>query len=1467
MAREQGTPGGRKAPSKISLLLAIVVALPILLPFTNVHGEPRIESSDFGVLEELSEMLSERDSFVTSNSVSPLAENQIQAIQNSIIDSDQTSPISAAGPAIEGLSMVTTLPSETIHPAPYDLLVNGGTNPGMVDNIWQTLFNITDYVIWTQYENKDGEIIENYEVVSFSASLFSILNTNTDALLHTMDVDGDGDDDIQVGLKVDLQFIGGWGIEDGTLWVEPGVEFTVKEVGNSASDLDWLAMESLHVSLIKAFSYSDSGTLLNLGGGESYVWVIDSRFTMPPNDFKFEVGIERLYFDLASTGQDFITTLISAIADPFGIIDPPDESGITFASISSPYSLRFDNGGQDQCSLDYDPAELLNNTSLEISCGVSAGFGYIHYSPPDGDDDREMWELAYIEARFHPHGDSTLLPSFAELVVRTDSVLPTATGLEGERSLTSLEYWADRRSDLHLHFHEDRSNLPESESDGDFGNSTNSLGFLRGMPEGSLSQDEIQRIFRMLGSDDQPELPGSIPDRLGMIIGIKNFTRDSSENVNDPTLPINPADPPESLVILRSVQPLQAIDYTSWFSRAGNSEDHRRIHIYAESIPTSVAVFGSFGLGGSQESNDTLDSGANLDFVSKIVDSVILNLVDVFLDVGNILNEIPSTVVDLISGSSSTGDFNSRELHILLTDNWLSSRSKMPVSLLRMQIGSSAHPIYSGDHVMLSLDRDLGKIQTNQGLLDPLVPVAASVDFSGLQSFSLIGSESSDSQDLSLTTISEDEILLAYVGHQSGTLQGMGYQSVLLSDLPDEITITVSPGGVDYSASSEIGSIVYTGFDDSHRQAVRISAFPQSFSTTSGSITSWSSDSAIGLIEAQISDSDSPLSMDGDHFLFHHDPVNNSSSLSATVTGVSELGWIPPVEEGASGNAGMGTAFATIEGRNPLRINVDNAPSNQHLPLSVLAEVNPLPSRLSVQIPTGSQDGTSLEIPDFNTSLGMSGVAYFIDGFSDLGRSVNGIMSGITSDISTGSSSGDGNFSFSLGLEADSGFDLIAESHMARDSVEEPDWVHGIVMNSASTGITEGFHLKTWIPNLPPKVDVSVSRSTISNGESWDLTLGMEGWEPFNSEFVIASKGVNGQDVFLTIEGLQVGQSTSVLVDSEFRTQEVGGITETSTSTLYSMSNRLDWFHALLLDRQAGSRTEMMVKDIPESVEIQASLGTSISMDVTVPDQFRKGQIGVGSLMVQQMQWMEGPEGYAWWPATMFLTNIPGSMNLTTEPDLNFDITQNLAFQGLPILDFSASTEGMSLYIEAKGRAVNSKGDVVLMAEGLADRLSIKPTDSYGLNIRSSGDGVERLYFRASNIPTLPPVTLEEIEALGVGLKSAKIHIHEIGRINVILAGYTIVEVSDVQGGRIIISARASAEINGMNVDIRGVMLDAQVTGGIPSGTTLGVNGFASDLSLLNKIPGFSGSTSHWMAPEPVSSGILTVAATLGVIS
>ncbi len=1448
-----GEVSNRDPSLKIAIICLAVLILPLFSPLSSVTGEPRVESKDFGVLDELDEMLQERSEILNSNSISSLADPSIEQVRDSVTESDSESPISLVGTAMEGVSMTSTLPHSATHPAPYEMLLDPGMRPpGFVENIWQTLFNITDYVIWTQYTDKDGNVVEQIEVVSFSASLFSILNTETEALLHAVDVDNDGDDDIQVGLSVDVEFIGGWGIEGDTLWIEPGIEFTVREIGNSASDPDWNEMDSLQVSLIKAFSYSDSGTVLNLGEGETYIWVIDSRFTTPPNLFKFEVGIERFYFDLSEAAFGFGDALFALLT--LGIGSTPSESGITFAAISSPYSLRFDNGGQDECPDRYNSTELASMKSIEISCGVSAGFGYIHFSPPKDNGEREMWELAYIEVRFHPNGDSELLPREAEVVIRTDSVLPTSVGMEGERSLTTIEYWADRRSDLHIHFYEDRSGLPPSESDGSYGNTTDSMGWFRGMPAGSLTDNQIERVFRLLGSSDEPELPGSIPDRLGLIIGIKNFTRDSSQNVDDPTLPINPADPPESLIILRSVQQLELLDYTSWFSRGGSDEDHRRIHIRASSIPTAVAVYGSFGLGGSPEANNSLDSGDNLDFISKIMDSVILNIVDVFLDVGNVLNDVPSTVVDVISGGTGAGGIAGRDIHLVMTDSWLESRNPTPLDSVIMQIGSSDHPTVTGNHIMLAQDRGLGKIQTDDGLKDPLVPVAASINFSGLQAFSFSDSNDTQEQTMSLESFSSEPIAFTFVNHDTGNLSGSYHQSLWLSDLPNSISVIVNPDGQQYSASSPVESIVYTGLEGFQRQAARITDLPDSFSTTSGSVLSFNSSIPIGKIEAQLSDSNNPLSMGGDHFLFHHDPSNQTSSLSAAISGISQVGWIPPLEEGAQGTTGMGTAFATFEGQNPFMINVGNAPTTDQLPLSVLAEIDPMPPQVSLKVPTGSDSGPSLDVPELNTSNGISGLAFFIGGFADLGRSVNGVLAGITTDISTGSASGEEDFSFGLGLDADSEFDLVVQSSMGHASVDEPEWVHGVSLNSATSGISDGFFLKTWIPNLPAKVDLSVSRTAIEEGQLWDVSLGLEGWKPFNSELVISFKGVNGQDLFLTLEGLEVGERTSVVLDSEFRIQTMGGVTQTSTSTMYGMSNRLDWFHALLLDRGAGSRTEIMVQDIPESVAIQASIGTAISMDMTVPEEFRIDGIGVGSIMLQQMQWMEG----AWWPATMFLTQVPGSMNLTTEPDMDFDITQNLAFQGLPVLDFSSSTEGMSLYIEAQGRAINSRGDIVLLAEGLSDRLSVKPTDSYGLNIRSGGDGVSKLYIRATDIPTVPPVVLEEMELLGEDLKSATIHVREIA------GPYSIIEVKDVKSGRIVASARASAEVGGTVFDLRGVMLDAQATGGVPTGTTLGVNGLASDLSLMNMVPGFSGSTSHIMAPEPISSGILTLLATFG---
>ena len=1438
-------------PSKLAILLVFLFLLPLFSPFTSVGGEARIESNDFEILDDLNDLLSDRQDLINRNTIGSLAQPKIDDISNSVYESGDSDALSNIGQGINDVSLIQTSPPSPNHPDPYDLAISGASRPGDVNNIWQTLINVTDYVIWTKYTGLDGEVIETFETVTFSASLLSLFNFNTDPLLHAMDVDDDGDDDIQVGLSVAWEFAGGWGIEGDTLWIEPGIVFSVKVLEESADDSDWNNLKFLQVSLIKAFAYSSSESVLALGDGESYIWVVDSRFTSVPYDFSLEIGIERFYFDISEASVGLLAALT------LGLVDlGQDETGITFASIAAPYSIRLNNAGQSSCPSRYSPSELYNYSHEDINCGLSVGLGYVHFSPPKSDETRDVWELAYVDASFHPHGDSLELPSEAEIVIRTDSVLPTSTGLEGDKSLTTIEYWADERADVYLHFHENRSNLPPSESDGNFGNVTDSLGWFRGMPEGSMSAGEISRIFRLLGSEDSPDLPGGQPDRLGLIIGVKNFSRDTSQNVNDQTLPINPANPPNSVILLRSKQSIESIDYDSWFTRGGLKEDHRAINFNASSIPTSLLVYGSFELGGSTDPDTSLDSSTDLDFISKIVDSVILNLVNLFLDTGNVLNDVPTLIVDLLSGSSSSGSFDGQSFNLLMTNDLRESRIMMPLESIELSIGSSPHPTISGDHMIISKDKNLGLIQAANGPVEPLVPIAASLRFGGFMAASLIDNNDTNQQKIELFTDSTNPLVLSFIEYDSEFIENASRHSIMYSDFPNEISIILSENTLQYSASSGIDSVKYAGNNGDQYQAANFIGLPASFTSTFGDIISWNSDTPITTIEAQITNSTTPLTMTGDHFLFHNDPNSERVSLSSRISGLKEIGWIAPQEEGALGLAGMGTVYMSISDPNPMRINVAQAPTDNDANLSVLAEINPLPSSLSLRIPTGTANTPTLAVPEFDTSNGLSGIAGFINGFSDLGRSVNQALSGITTDISTGSGTGSDNFSFGIELDSNSEFDLIVESFHGPKKEDKLPWVHGVSFEANSKGISDGFHLRLWIPRLPPSVELSISRTTTDTGQDWTIFAELESWYPQHNELMLVMSGINGQDLFVTMKGLRIGEYTKLTLDSIFVITTIGEITEVSTTTQYDLSNRLDWIHILLINREAGSRTEIMIKDIPESVALQASLGTAISIDMNVPEQYRSAEgFAVGSMFIQQMQWMDG----FWWPATIFLTNVPGSMSLTTEPDLNFDITKNLAFQGTPILDFTASDAGMSLYIEAFGRAINTRGDVVLLAEGMTDRMIIKPTDSYGLQIRSGGSGVEKIYIRFSNSPTTPPIVIDEMEALGENLKSATIHIREI-------AGpyYSVIDIDDVQGGRIIASAKIYANIGDKNIGLKGVLIDAQITGGIPTGTTFGINGLASDLSILSIIPGVSGSTRHIMAPEPLSSGILTAISLIG---
>ena len=98
--------------------------------------------------------------------------------------------------ALDDVFIVDTATPAVIHPEPYIILTDENSlPPGEVRTIWSTLFNLTDYVVWTRYVDNDGNVVEKAESITFLTSLLSLLDPETDFLLHQMDIDDDGDDD------------------------------------------------------------------------------------------------------------------------------------------------------------------------------------------------------------------------------------------------------------------------------------------------------------------------------------------------------------------------------------------------------------------------------------------------------------------------------------------------------------------------------------------------------------------------------------------------------------------------------------------------------------------------------------------------------------------------------------------------------------------------------------------------------------------------------------------------------------------------------------------------------------------------------------------------------------------------------------------------------------------------------------------------------------------------------------------------------------------------------------------------------------------------------------------------------------------------------------------------------------------------------------------------------------------------
>ncbi len=367
---------------------------------------------------------------------------------------------------------------------------------------------------------------------------------------------------------------------------------------------------------------------------------------------------------------------------------------------------------------------------------------------------------------------------------------------------------------------------------------------------------------------------------------------------------------------------------------------------------------------------------------------------------------------------------------------------------------------------------------------------------------------------------------------------------------------------------------------------------------------------------------------------------------------------------------------------------------------------------------------------------------------------------------------------------------------------------------------------------------------------TFQITGLLQNYQPERPMLSILLKGLNRVDTSLILEGLNTEIHRDVEIDLVMTTESDLVIPRTKIEMVYQMGERFETAHLIQNNHLRGIRTELMMFNAPRAADLTATIGDVLIANLSVDPQDRIGTNAADSLMLQQLRLVDD----IWWPSTLFIRDVPGEMYLRAAPAEDFNVHEVTSFQGMFEMTYRSNSDDMDLFLETRGKAQNTRSSTLMLAENLPDVFVLEVTDAFGAHIAASGNGVEKLYIRRSNAPMNPYTTLVSAEIIGENLRNADVEIKRV-------AGYPIIVLSGITSGRIVATAHAEITIGDTEIDARGVLLDAQFTGGIPTASSMAVNGVVTDLSLIGGLTGDKVETTHLMIAEPFSSVVATVAA------
>ena len=337
----------KRDPRRMAVFLVILMFASVAPP---VQADLSVTRDDFGVLDALEDTLKSRTASGESELATEQALEALNAVDLNARPLNANDALSEASAYLDNVTLRDSTPFEVDHPRPYEFLIDTSTQPdGWPYNLFETLFSVNSlglnnplgvgintYAIYVNFSSRDnGPSFEAWQEGTFTGEL--LVGTDLVLFNNYIDIDGDGGDDLSVGLTIQgiITQGDGFGIELGNcvitpspapgvpavtvpcveeVWVRPTFQWSVTALDQD--DPLWNDLANLEVSLMKGLAFD-----LTLEDSESYAVVIDTQFTQPPHQYTLSVGLQRMTFSVNALITDTLGFLTSILGGTFNSSD------------------------------------------------------------------------------------------------------------------------------------------------------------------------------------------------------------------------------------------------------------------------------------------------------------------------------------------------------------------------------------------------------------------------------------------------------------------------------------------------------------------------------------------------------------------------------------------------------------------------------------------------------------------------------------------------------------------------------------------------------------------------------------------------------------------------------------------------------------------------------------------------------------------------------------------------------------------------------------------------------------------------------------------------------------------------------------------------------------------------------------------------------------------------------------------